>query len=106
MAFRSIQTKTYYEIDGKRITDINVVFKHMEDNNLTTLGGLKLVAKTIDAAIYETPDDDEIVGIPSLATYNTLNPTDLAFDSSTFGSSSGIVAGDTKESAYIGPAEP
>lgn len=106
MAFRSIQTKTYYEIDGKRVTDINVVFKHMEDNNLTAFGGLKLAAKTTDTAIYETPDDDEIVGISSLATYNTLNPTDLAFDSSTFGSSSGVSAGDTKESAYIGPAEP
>ena len=106
MAFRNIQTKTYYEIDGKRVTDINVVFKYMEDNNLTALGGLKIGAKTIDTAIYETPDDDEIVGISSLATYNTLNPTDLAFDSSTFGSSSGVVAGDTKESAYIGPAEP
>lgn len=106
MAFGNIQNKTFYEIEGKQVSDVNVVFKYMEDNNLTTFGGLNIGSKTTDAAIYETPDDDEFVGIASLATYNTLNPTDLAFDSSTFGSSSGVSAGDTKESAYIGPAAP
>jgi len=106
MAFGNIQNRTFYEIDGKRVSDVYEVFKYMEINGLSTYGGLKLAAKTTDTSIYETPDDDEFVGIASIAAYNVLYPTDLAFDPTTFGSSSGVSGGDTKESAYIGPAEP
>lgn len=104
MGFSNTQTRVKYQVGDKETTDLKVAFKHMEDNGLNNIGSLTIAQKTIDTKIYEIPEDDEFIGIDSLAAYNALNPTDLAFDPTTFVSSVGVTAGSTRESAYIGGA--
>lgn len=102
MAFSNTQTIVEYEINGKMVKDLKVVFKHMKDSGLTKFNGLVTNDEFNDTNIYETPRDDEFIGIPSLDIYNLSNPNDLAFDSDNFNSSSGVTGGSGKESEYIG----
>jgi hypothetical protein len=106
MGFSNTQTRVKYQVGDKETTDLKVAFKYMEDNGLNNIGSLTIAQKTIDTKIYETPEDDEFVGIPSLAAYNIVNSTEPAYDPTDFVSSVGVTAGSTKESAYIGPALP
>lgn len=103
MAFGNVETKVEFEIDGKIVTNTKEIFSYMNRNNISTLGLINITDQDSDPYVKDTPDDDEFVGIASLSTYNTLNPSDLAFDSSTFEGSSGITGGNGKESTYIAP---
>ena len=102
MGFSNTRTRVKYQVGDKETTDLKLAFKYMEDNGLSNIDSLTIAQKTIDTKLYETPEDDEFIGIHSLSDYNSKNPTDLAFDSSTFVSSVGVTGGSTNESAYIG----
>jgi hypothetical protein len=103
MAFSNTETKVEFEIDGKIVTNTKEIFSYMNKNNISTLGLINITDQDSDPYVKDTPDDDEFVGISSLSSYNALNPSELAFDSSTFVGSSGITGGNGKESNYIAP---
>lgn len=104
MGFSNTQTKVKYQVGDKETTDLKVAFKYMDDNGLSNIDSLTIAQKTIDTKLYETPEDDEFIGIDSLTAYNILNPTELAYDPTIFVSSVGVTGGSTRESAYIGAA--
>ena len=104
MGFSNTQTRVKYQIGDKETTDLKLVFKYMDDNGLSNIDSLTIAEKTIDNKLYETPEDDEFIGVASLIAYNIANPTEPAYDPTDFVSSSGVTGGNTKESAYIGVA--
>ena len=103
MAFNNTQTTVTYNINGVDTSDLKVVFTHMTNTGITSVGALTLAEETSDLSIYEVPLDDEPEGIASLSTYNLLNSGDVGYDSALFESSAGVVASNGKESNYIAP---
>lgn len=103
MGFSNTQVRKDYNINGKKVTNINDVFKHMEEEGLTSLDGLLIADKTIDSYINETPDDGEFIGIPSLVTYNATSGDPNASELGDVDSSSGVLGGETTEAENLQP---